>query len=179
MLASTYIKNNQLAILSPNCLGLIDKLAVDSRLTDTESSAYVLATIKHETAGTYRPIKEFGLGKGHSYGAIDLANGQAYYGRGYVQLTWKSNYEKFGKLLNIDLVNNPDLALTPDTAYDIIVIGMTQGLFTGKKLSDYITANSVDFVDCRRIINGMDKAQLIAGYATDFNNLLNKVFPNI
>lgn len=131
-------------------------------------AAYILATPFHETAKTMQPIKEIGQGKTYAYGAQDPQTHQIYYGRGYVQLTWKANYQKFGSLLNVDLVNNPDLTLQPDVAAKIMLVGMTKGLFTGKKLSDYITPDNTDFVSARRIINGTDCAQLIAGYANQF-----------
>jgi putative chitinase len=134
---------------------------------DPRFAAYIFATPYHETDKTMQPIREYGLGKNLSYGKPDLITGQVYYGRGFVQLTWKSNYQKFGDLLHLDLVNHPDLALNLDTAARIMLIGMSKGLFTGKKLADYITATSCDFINCRRIIS-TDKAQLIAGYANVF-----------
>jgi len=51
--------------------------------------------------------------------------------------------------------------------------GMYQGLFTGRKLADYVTASATDYPHARRIINGMDRAQLIASYAEDFEKVLN------
>lgn len=179
MLPSEYIKQNALAILSTNCLNLIDKLSEDMRLFYTYDIAYILATIRHETANTYLPIKEYGLGAGKEYGKPDSQTNQTYYGRGYIQLTWKENYAKFGQLLNLDLINNPDLALQPDNAYNIMIEGITKGLFTGKKLRDFINDEKIDYFNARRIINGTDKAELIAGYAEDFEKLLNKVIPNV
>ena len=117
---------------------------------------YIMATIQHETAGTYKPIAEYG-GKNRRYAP--------YYGRGFVQLTWKFNYEKYSELLNRDFVNHPDQVMDPAVSLFIIVHGMKNGIFTGKKLSDYISASHVDFENARRIINGMDRANLIAGYA--------------
>ena len=140
----------------------------DFGLQSQRFAAYCLATAFHETAKTMQPIREIGLGKAYKYGITDPITHQAYYGRGYVQLTWKANYDKFGKLLGVDLVNKPDLALQPDIATKIMLVGMTKGLFTGKKLSDYITPDTMDFVNARRIINGIDCAQLIAGYANQF-----------
>ena len=115
-----------------------------------------MATIQHETAATYKPIAEYG-GARQRYAP--------YYGRGYVQLTWKYNYEKYGTMLHQDFVNHPDLVMQPDVSLFIIVNGMKDGIFTGKKLSDYISGSRVDFVNARRIINGLDRADLIAGYA--------------
>lgn len=135
---------------------------------DDRFLAYMLATTFHETATTMQPIEEYGKGKGLAYGKPDAATGKTYYGRGYVQLTWKTNYEKFAKLLKVDLVNSPELALSPDIATKILFIGMTRGLFTGKKLADYFDGAKEDWTNARRIINGTDKAPLIAGYGRSF-----------
>ncbi len=53
----------------------------------------------------------------------------------------------------------------PDLAVKALVIGMQRGSFTGRKLSDYINGSSVDFVNARRIVNGLDKASTIASSA--------------
>jgi hypothetical protein len=50
---------------------------------------------------------------------------------------------------------------------------MRAGAFTGKKLSDYISASKCDYTNARRIINGVDRADLIAGYAAKFERILN------
>jgi hypothetical protein len=62
--------------------------------------------------------------------------------------------------------------MDPDTAYKIMSLGMYQGLFTGRKLSDYINDTKKDYVNARRIINGTDRAQMIADYATSFEQVL-------
>jgi len=139
--------------------------------------AYILATIHHETDKKFQPIEEYGKGKGLPYGKPDPVTHQIYYGRGFVQITWKANYEKFANLFNINLVNNPDLALEPLKAVKIAFVGMTTGMFTGKKISDFINQNKTDFIMARSVINGRrkvngvleplpDKAELIASYAS-------------
>lgn len=151
---------------------LLDFVESDEEMSDVRWIAYAFATIKHETAHTYEPIAEYGKGKGKPYGKADPITGQRYYGRGYVQITWKKNYEKLGQLLSVDLVDRPDLAMEPDTAYQILSLGMRDGLFTGKKLSHYIHDETCDYLHARRIINGMDRAPLIAGYAKQFETIL-------
>lgn len=133
--------------------------------TDIRQLAYVLATAWHETAATMQPIAEYGKGKGRPYGAID-STGKAPYGRGYVQLTWRDNYVKADQKLGLGgkLAADYDLAMRPDIAAKIIVRGMIEGWFTSKKLSDYI-GTKADYKGARRIVNGTDKAALIAGYA--------------
>ena len=130
--------------------------------------AYILATTAHETGMTMTPIREYGLGRGHDYGKPDPVTGQTYYGRGYVQLTFKVNYQSMGDKLGIDLVNNPDEALQPDIAAKVIYLGMTEGIFTHRKLADYFTAQTSDWYNARRIVNGLDMATKIAGYGTSF-----------
>jgi predicted chitinase len=137
--------------------------------------AYVLATTYHETAATMQPIEEYGKGAGRPYGEPDPETGQAYYGRGYVQLTWKDNYQKAqGVVLDLRTMTNdvpllmqPDAAMTPWVAAQIAINGMSQGWFTGKGLGDYLTDTFTDYVNARRIINGTDKASTIAAYAEE------------
>ena len=151
---------------------LLDSAASDGSLADVRWLAYMLATVYHETARTFLPIEEIGKGRGRPYGTPDPTTGQIYYGRGFVQLTWKRNYQRFGELLGLDLLDNPRLALDESTAYKIMSVGMIKGLFTGKKLSDYINSQKRDYVNARRIINALDKAELIAGYAENFEAVL-------
>lgn len=140
---------------------------------DPHKLAYVLATAYHETADTMQPIAEYGHGKGRPYGAVD-ATGKAPYGRGFVQLTWRDNYLRADRELGLGgrLAANYDLALEPDIAAPIAIRGMMEGWFTGKKLADYIGGGKLDFVDARRIINGIDRADTIALYAKQFDHAL-------
>ncbi|WP_114216692.1 glycoside hydrolase family 19 protein [Ochrobactrum sp. 3-3] len=129
--------------------------------------AYVLATAYHETAHTMKPVNEMG---GQKY--LRSKKYWPYIGRGYVQITWKNNYEKAGRILGIDFVSKPELLLKPEYAAPIIIAGMSEGWFTGKKLSDYITLQKSDFKNARRIVNGTDRAELIARYAKEYDKAL-------
>ena len=133
--------------------------------------AYELATVKHETANTFKPIREIGRGVGRPYGKA-TTNGHVYYGRGYVQLTWWYNYKTIGDKIGVDLYNNPDLALQPDIAVKIMNEGMKYGIFTGKKFADYLTEHGNDWISARKIINGTDKNVLIGSYAEKFYDCL-------
>lgn len=130
-------------------------------------AAYVLATAFWETARTMKPVREYG---GEKY--LRSKKYYPYVGMGYVQLTWRENYEKAGKKLGVDFVGNPKLLLKPEHAAPILVIGMKEGWFTGKKLSDYITLSKSDFKGARRIVNGTDKAAEIAAIASDYDAAL-------
>lgn len=132
--------------------------------------AYVLATAYHETAHTMKPVREIGRGHGKRYGKPGRNGGQVPYGRGYVQLTWDENYERADQELGLDgkLIANYDLALDPEIAVKILFRGMFEGWFTGKKLHDYVNHQNRDFRNARRVVNGLDKATHIAGYAKEF-----------
>lgn len=143
-------------------------------VTDPRQIAYILATAYHEAR--FKPIEEIGKGAGLPYGQkLDIGKGpgkrvpyimpdQVYYGRGLVQLTWKTNYAIFSKILGVDLINNPALALDTTCAANIIVAGMQNGLFTGVGLDHFFFGSKCDPVDARTIVNGHNCAVLIAGY---------------
>jgi len=128
-------------------------------ITNRNQLCYIMATIQHETAHTYKPIAEFG-GRRRPYAP--------YFGRGYVQLTHKFNYDKYGTLLSRNFVAFPDEVMEPDISLFIIIHGMKNGVFTGKKLDDYISGRNVDFHQARRTVNGIDRARLIEGYAINW-----------
>lgn len=143
--------------------------------------AYTIATPWHETAATMQPVREaFSLSE-----AWRKKNLRYYpwYGRGDVQLTWEPNYvkadaelAKAGLLKKGELLANPDLAMRPDVSAFILRKGMDKGWFTGKKLSSYLpmkgTATREQYIQARRIINILDKADLVEDYAQVFERAL-------
>lgn len=158
---------------------ILDRWESDHAKDDDRWLAYMLATAHHETDRTIKPIHEYG-GPAYFKDRYDIkgsrpalakkmgnttpGDGVRYHGRGFVQLTWKSNYEKASAKIGVDLVNQPDRALELEPATRIMFEGMMAGWFTGKKLSDYFSKTADDWFNARRIINGTDKASLIAGY---------------
>jgi putative chitinase len=130
--------------------------------------AYILATSHHETDKKHAPIEEYGKGRGRSYGKPAGPFGRIYFGRGYCQLTWHHNYERFENRLGLPLLLQPELACDPEHAVVILFEGMLLGLYTGRKLADYIAGAKCDWVNARRVVNGLDKAQLIADHARRF-----------
>ncbi|HEX8248829.1 MAG TPA: hypothetical protein VF599_11685 [Pyrinomonadaceae bacterium] len=154
---------------------ILDEWEAKHTRKDDRWLAYMLATVYHETDKKFQGIEEYGP---DSYfkkydGRKDLGNtqpgdGLRFKGRGFVQITGRLNYTKFSKILGADLVGNPKLALDLENCVKILFYGMTNGTFTGKKLSDYFSATQEDWVNARRIINRLDKANLIAGEAQRF-----------
>jgi predicted chitinase len=154
---------------------ILDQWESNKGKQDDRWLAYMMATVYHETDKKFQGIVEYGP---DSYfkkydGRKNLGNDQPgdglrFKGRGFVQITGRTNYTNFSKILGVDLVNKPELALELDNCVKIMFYGMTKGTFTGKKLADYFSATKEDWVNARRIINGTDKANLIAGHAKNF-----------
>lgn len=151
---------------------LLSCLEADENVADLRYAAYMLATAKWETGQSFQPIKEYSRGKGRKYGVPHPKTGQIYFGRGLVQLTWDYNYQAMGRVFNLDLMNNPNLALEPDVAYKIMSYGMRHGSFTGVGLKRYIFNDCCDYVNARRVINGLDQADRIAAYAEKLEEIL-------
>ena len=175
-----------------------------SDFDDLRWLAYMLGTTYHETAATMQPIHEYGSvayftsmydvngrrpSVAKSMGNTAPGDGAKYCGRGFVQLTWKINYQHAGELLGVDLVNQPDLAMQPDIAAKIMFEGMTKEKivfedhshvgdgqadfnFTGRTLEQYFNDDTEDWVNARRIINGTDHAVMIADTAKKFYEAL-------
>jgi putative chitinase len=140
--------------------------------------AYALATAFHETAGEMRPIEEYGRGEGREYGEPSGPYGETYYGRGHVQLTWLENYQKGEDILrerygvDAPLVEYPHRMLEDEPSALVLYDGMIEGWFTGVGLPKYFNDDTEDPVNARKIVNGLDKADLIAGYYTSFKGAL-------
>jgi len=150
---------------------------VDSSFKDLSIPqwSYVFATTFHETKATFLPVREaYWLPNAEAWRKKNLRY-YPYYGRGFVQITWKDNYSKFSKLMGVDFVNNPDLVMDPANAFHIMIYGFIHGSFTGKKISDYINLKDKDYKNARKCINGTDKAGLIASYATIFEQIIKSI----
>ncbi|WP_313475976.1 glycoside hydrolase family 19 protein, partial [Agrobacterium pusense] len=100
------------------------------------------------------------------------ADGKSWLGRGLVQLTHKVNYDRLGKIIGVDLIADPDKAMDPGIAISIMFFGMTSGAFTGRPLSDYLDGPTPDYVNARRVINGIESARKVADYAVRFEQAL-------
>lgn len=180
---------------------LITSFERDPIWSDVRHIAYALATVWHETAYTFQPIQEFGsrayferryghqTRKGRELGNDAPGEGAKYSGKGYVQLTGKTNYEKLEKIIReqnpaavrefetrtgqrFDLTDFAEQAKDPAIAFLIMTIGMFRGVYTGKALRHFINDEATDYYNARRIINGLDKAQTIAEYAKKFQRIL-------
>ncbi|MCA2374514.1 hypothetical protein ATU3B_23075 [Agrobacterium genomosp. 3 str. CIP 111-78] len=152
------------------------------KLIDRRWLAHTLAEIFHETGGRMQPVREtFATSDAQAKSRLEAAwkAGKlssvklpywrdGWFGRGDIQITHEKNYARLGERLSVDLVGNPSLAMDPVISARIAIVGMAEGLFTGKKLSDYFNDKVDDAEGARRIVNGTDKAKLIAGYHKNF-----------
>jgi len=130
--------------------------------------AYALATALHETSRTMQPVPE-AHGKSYFFrlydpcgpnraGALKIGNfrcgdGERFKGRGYVQITGRDNYARFGRRMNLDLEGIPDLVVQPEIARHILFEGMIRGSFRNVKLADCLRSDRLDWVGAREIVN--------------------------
>lgn len=156
--------------------------------------AAILSEVYHETGGQMQPVKETVYANSKDRNPSDAtvikrldaayAKGQlpwvskpywrdGWFGRGLLQITHEANYRKLGLTKATAL----DLKTSVRATFD----GMEQGLFTGKKLSDYdylITRNpdvpGYKYYASRAIVNGDTAVNgaMIAGYAKAFERAL-------
>jgi len=169
---------------------IFDFIGKDTKMEDVRQVAHVLATIRHETGHTFQPLSEYGsdssfeerygadTARGRALGNTEPGDGARYKGRGYIQITGKANYRKVGQALGIDLVEHPDAALDPEIAYRILSHAMLSGVFTGKKLSDYVGSDRADYLNARRrVVGNQDRAAGIAEAARKFERMLRASLP--
>jgi putative chitinase len=163
--------------LSDNAKRLVDRLKTESILPTHK--AYLLATVKHETANTFLPINERGsdsyLSKywnnsrlRKALGNLFATDAQKFRGRGFVQITGRANYIKASKEVGVDLVTYPEKANDWEIAYKILTLFTRKGWFTGVSLSNFLKEKETDFYNARKVINGLDKAAQIETYAKEY-----------
>jgi putative chitinase len=103
-------------------------------------------------------------------GNTEGGDGCRFCGRGYVQLTGRANYQRAG------LADDPERALDPAVAAEVLERGLREGWFTGARLMDVLPlggpATRAQFTAARRVVNGKDRAALIADYAVRFQDAL-------
>lgn len=149
------------------------------RKSPLEDLSYILATAWWETAQTMHPVTEaYWLSE-----AWRKKNLRYYpwHGRGLIQTTWEENYETMDKELGLDgaLLRNPDMLLEWEYSLPALFIGMEKGLYTTKKLDDYLDGVIEDdkeqlreYSNARRTVNGTDKQVTIGQIALSFQRAL-------
>lgn len=165
----------------------------NSGLTDLHWLAYMFGTEFHETARAMQPVIETQRADEDKPPSVETAitrlenswkagrmpwvstpywrkdeHGQSWLGRGPVQLTHKSNYERAERSTGLPFASKPELMLEIGPGVNVMIRGMSEGWFTGKSLADYFDANTEDWVNARQIINGNESDTKVAGYAKAF-----------
>ena len=166
--------------------------AVEYWITDNRQIAYVLSTIQWES--NFKNQKEIWW-ENRDYWKVDSTTGKAYYGRWFIQITHKSNYEKYTEIIRnswkdfkdndgntlkwseIDLVNNPDIILQSNDLAAFIAMDRMKNWWPyradNKRLDYYINDNKQDYYNARIIINWMSSSP--DKYASNAQQYLNKL----
>ena len=148
---------------------------ITKRALPLNQAAYILAT-GHYESDHWRTMTEYASGRAYE-GRKDLGNTQRgdgvnFKGRGLVQLTGRRNYADWSKRLGVDLIAMPVLATELPIAARVLVEGMLQGTFTGKRLGHYVNEKIADYIGARKVVNRLDRADLIATYARKYLSAL-------
>lgn len=139
-----------------------------SIVLDLRWLAYMLATTYHETSKEMWPIEEYGKGSGQPYGVPDPETKQTYFGRGFVQLTWRDNYHR--ATIELGLYGTDDIEWHAEKALDGVIAArvMFRGMYYGwfrkdgggpQTLPRYFGPSVDDAYMAREIING-DKTKV-------------------
>lgn len=169
---------------------ILSKLDETDKFSLATEYSYILSTIRRETNNTYQPVIEgYWIKKNRKKALYDYYTKnnpsalksifpygwnthKTYEGRGRVQTTHIFNAVKIRNALGIDVVENPDLLLDNETDWKVLELGFN-GLWTGRKLSDYINENETDYKNARRIVNGLDHWREIQDDAMKFYTIIN------
>jgi len=134
------------------CYDLVSQSLADIGILTDMTLIGALATARIEVGRAFLPIAESKLtGIFYEYrkdlGNINMGDGVKYRGRGYIQLTGRNNYDEYGKKLGIDLVSNPDKALDPLIASQILA-----QYFKDRAVA--IACNARKWMLVRELVNG-------------------------
>ena len=153
--------NTTMTVKQGDAVRLIAEECDNVGMKDPIAFSYMLATCYHES--NFLPQKERRARAGSELRRIqDRYWYTGFYGRGYVQLTHKENYQQFSAIMGHDFINNPDKVLIPEYSAFILVYGMTTGAFTQRRLGHFINPYKTDLLGARRVVNGTDQAERIA-----------------
>lgn len=143
-----------------------------ARQLTTAQIAYVLATAEHES-DSFNTLEEYSSGDQYE-GRADLDNtrpgdGPRFKGRGYVQLTGRVNYTSYADISGLQLTALPIILMNwPALSVFVIVDGMLRGIYTKRRLGEFVNSEKQDFFNARQVINGHDRAEKIAGQAREW-----------
>jgi predicted chitinase len=131
--------------------------------------AYILATAEHES-DSFNTLEEYSKGEQYegraALGNTHAGDGVRFKGRGYVQLTGRLNYTKYTEITGLELVKLPIILMNrPALSVFVIVDGMMNGVYTRRRLDEFVNNQKQDFFNARQVVNGHDRADKIAAQA--------------
>ncbi len=134
---------------------LIMAALTEQDINNVPMTAYTFATINAETS-SFKPIPEWATGSEYEdradLGNVNPGDGVRFKGRGFIQLTGRSNYKNMGTHLGIDLIDNPDLALDPTIAARIMAVWLK-----GHQHSIENDLANNDLASARAVVNGRNQ----------------------
>src|SRR5271170_8077200 len=134
----------------PEIVAALAHRGIDTQLTEVA----VIATIATEVPN-FEPINEYGSNEyftkmyenRQDLGNTQPGDGAKFHGRGFIQLTGRLNYQKYGYSLRIPLTEDPDLALAPNDSAKILA------LYFRDHNIEHLAAQK-DWLAVRKAVNG-------------------------
>lgn len=148
-----------------DCFDAVDQALTDLKINTSLTLIGALATVRVEVGRSFKPVMENASGQAyenrHDLGNYVPGDGTKYKGRGFIQLTGRSNYENYGRVFNLDLVCHPELALDVTISAKILA-----QYFKDKNISQVCEAK--DWTKVRKLVNGGSNG------LTDFLSVVNQ-----
>ena len=153
------------------CYDMIEKALFEQGILTRNTLIGAMATVRVECGRDYKSKEEYSSGEQYEgwagLGNTQPGDGKRFKGRGYIQLTGRYNYTNYGKLLGLDLVLHPELALVPENAARIFV-----AYFKGKNVSQY--CDSGDWLKVRTLVNGINRQTGFPNGWVDFKRVVDE-----
>lgn len=136
------------ALQASNCDRLLALAALGTIRAETENFEPIAEGVsKYNTSPAGRPFDLYDYRS--ALGNTGSPDGWKFRGRGYVQLTGRFNYQKFGKMIGVTLEDIPDLAAHSTEAAKLLVF-----FLTSKAPALHEAMTTENYAAARKLVNG-------------------------
>lgn len=153
------------------CYDVIEKALHEQGILSKNTLIGALATVRVECGRTFKPITEYASGQAYegraSLGNLQPGDGTKFKGRGFIQLTGRSNYTNYGQRLGADLVNFPELALEPLVSAKILAL-----YFKDRAVN--VACDKLDWLQSRVLVNGRNPYTGFPNGWIEYQNIINQ-----
>lgn len=148
------LSDNRVDVLYPWFNDALGDILKDKKGNDKcDIIAAFSSQIGHESLDL-STFEEFSSGQAYegrckSLGNCETGDGVKYKGRGAIQITGRSNYQKASKFIGTDFIEKPELLVLPSYGFKASV-----WFWVSNSLNQYCTGSKDDFITLTKRING-------------------------